>query len=163
MKTTISFLLLVLCQFHECELPDEVQRLIDTNSIALIHKDSLVDDWTLFINSNCPTIAVGDFNGDGINDYGILARTSTEDKNYSFQIVQSNEDDYELIHIMDIGFGIYDGGLGFGIETVSAKRQEEEYEIPNAKHASIIFIKFESSSQLIYFDGKEYQTTWIGD
>jgi len=161
----LLILLVGLCsEPKDCAIPEPIEQLLNQElpEIELVYKSALVEDWNQFLESDCPTIAKGDFNGDGMDDYAFIT-TNTNPEPYQLLVVQSKKGSYELAKIMDIGFGIYDGGLGFGIEICPKGKVHGISKEITLTNEGILFKKFESSSQVIYFDRGNYLKIWTGD
>ncbi len=149
----------------DCTVPEQIEEMIymDLPGIKIVKESELMDKWLLYLKTDCPTIAKGNFNGDGKVDYAFLTTNDSEIEPYQLLVIQSVNSAYETIKLMDIGFGIYDGGLGFGIATYPIGRIEGISKNVTLKNEAILFTKFESSSQVIFFNGKNYEEIWIGD
>ncbi|MEM6378340.1 MAG: hypothetical protein AAF705_09010, partial [Bacteroidota bacterium] len=128
----------------------------------IVNESELIEEWDFFLKTECPTLAKGDFNGDGLEDFAFIA-TSKNPEPYQLLIAQSKNESFDLVKVMDIGFGIYDVGLGFGIEKIPKNQIKGIDKEVRLKYDGILFKKFESSARIIYFDGNQYQEVWIGD
>lgn len=164
MKNILCIVLGLYFQASVCQLPDSVKELLADKEMGseLVNKSELVKDWNSFLETECPTIAKGDFNGDGLSDFAIIT-TSKGAEPYQLLIAHSKKESFELIKIMDIGFGIYDAGLGFGIQKIQKNKINGIDKEVELNYDAILFKKFESSSKVIYFDGTQYQEIWTGD
>ena len=160
--TIIFFNYLTLTQ--TCQLTAVVEKTIKEQlpNSELVNKSKLIPNWTDFVDTDCPTIALGDFNGDSIDDYAILL---TKEGRFEYQlvVVHSVGPGFELVHIMDIGFGVYDSGLGFGIEPYQPENVKGIEDQVNLKNVGILFTKFESSASIYYYKNGGYEKIWIAD
>lgn len=137
MKIISTILLTLLFYTNYCQIPESVQHFLLNQEVELVSKSKLIDDWTSFLSTECPTMTMGDFNGDGLDDYAFLATSKRPTTPYRLVVVQSNKELFELINIMDIGFGIYIGGLGFGMEKFPKKKVKGINNRVDLKHDGI--------------------------
>ena len=147
---------LVIAQ--DCNLPNEIRSVLALEKpiSELVDKSDLVPNWNDFLDTSCPTIASGDFNGDDVTDYAILIT----DNPYELVVAQSNKGSFEVYSLNKIGFGIYDGGLGWGIETWKKSVSIDSIKL---KNDGIYFEKFESSSSVYYWDQNQFKKIWLSD
>lgn len=145
-----------------CDVPKEIITDInknDKNQNLLLPID-LIDNWTDFISEKiCPTVVQGDFNGDTQNDFCILTR----DQNVNIYVYEKNEIGYHLVYSEMIAYGIYDKGVGLGIELLKPTVLYSDSISIEMKYEGVDFRKFESSSFTICKIGNEYQKIWGGD
>ena len=62
-----------------CSLPDSIEKLLvqQFQGIEIVLPSAIVDDWQDFLDSECPTVAKADFNGDQIIDLHLLQQIPT--------------------------------------------------------------------------------------
>lgn len=161
-------LILLTFQFHtspemECELTDEATRILQLErpDELIVKTDQLIEDWNLFLSVKCPTIAKGDFNGDGTIDFAILITANTSNLYpYELVVLQSSKASFEVISLDEIGFGIYVGGIGWGIDSFTERVLSDSLTL---QFDGIYFEKFESSSLVYYWTLNGYEKFWLSD
>jgi|GEM_PF-4132356 len=165
MKYILIFLIGFIPVFdpNNCLVPNSVNDILKKNEISIVDKSKLIRDWATYLTTACPTIVLGDFNGDGEEDYAIIGEGDNFSQPYGLFIIEFTEDGFKLIKIMDIGFGIYSGGLGFGMKIIERGKINGIHKTINIKNDAIFFTKFESSSKVIYYENGIYQEVWTGD
>ncbi len=154
----------LFCQTSECSLPSDILDLVSKElpEVRPVSTSAIVEDWDQFLTTVCPTLISDDFNGDGIKDYVFIA-TSPKGNPYQLLAAQSKGQVFELTTLMDIGFGVYSRGLGFGLETYPKGSVDGISQSLELSYPGILLNKFESSTVLFYYDGDSYQKMYLGD
>jgi hypothetical protein len=142
-----------------------VQEQNVPNEIIKAFQESSVDSLLAFSFHLNPFYLRGDFDADGIVDYAILIKHKLNGK-YGIAICQSSN---KQVFIIGAGkyFGNGDDFIWIDVWKVSAKlskyKSHWEYNELNMIAEGIMIDKSESSSAMIYWDGKEFKWYQISD
>ena len=149
----LYILFIFLQQPGPCQVPEQIIRLVHMikPTTELVTEEKINPVWKEYLKTECPTVVEGDFNGDGIEDYGLIIT----DGPYRLIIAESNSDTYRLVGILNIDFGISNRGLGFGMELYPAGT--------GFAHDGILFEKFGSFTWVYHWNHGKYEKVIIGE
>ncbi|MFA6013049.1 MAG: hypothetical protein WC799_23880 [Desulfobacteraceae bacterium] len=160
----IILLLLIFFQSSDrCQLPERLDLYLKRNAEnwELINPNDLVTDWSNFMSKQkCPSLVTADFNGDGHIDYCGLFKKNAK---YKLMIIEGDGKSFSIKYNEDIEYGIYDGGLGVGIELENSGNVQGLRKQVYIRNAHIGVLKFESSKHIIYFDKGKYNELYVSD
>jgi hypothetical protein len=130
-------------------------RIPKSSDITGIWKYKVKKDPT-----SLPFVAIGDFNGDGLNDLAILLISSTGINNV---IYHRNGADYLLARKEEILFSESNGLLGAQQIILSTLKKGDTYSSKSFNNDSVVETEFERSSIIIYWNGGGYEIWGYAD
>ncbi|MEQ8714200.1 MAG: hypothetical protein RIC80_14360 [Cyclobacteriaceae bacterium] len=145
-------------QPDNCRLERQYRQALDSvkTGYEIVDASQLIPYWNDFLDTECPTVLEVELNGDEKSDYAVLIKNES----YELVVILSTDNAYQVHTLLEIGFGVYDEGLGWGITRFADKRVNEEVDLEND---GIHFMKFESSASVYYWDGSRFNRVWLAD
>ena len=162
MKLLLLFSISLFGNSAPCKLPREIEKIRSEQYLdsRVVNNSAITESWDMYLETDCPALAKGDFNGDGKDDYAFISSKKGPDP-FVLIIAQSNEDSFDLIEVMDIGFGIYEESLGFGIQMYPKGEVRGANNTVSMKNDGLQFSLFEFSTAVFYLEDGTYHYIWI--